>query len=335
MSWRVRVLAGLLALLPSCTMTVRGQTVPETVEKLSGNLSAWMALLPDSTRLINLLLPGTHDAATDAFTISSVQVRKHLQCQSGDFDAQYAAGARCFDIRVADDLRLHHSEAATTHTLVDFLTAVDRWLTQHPTETVVMLLKRENGKERQERQWLEAVEKTISNRIGHRLLRHLTPETTLGEARGKCLLISREDFNGYAATYGRLQGGVQATWTDNPKASVETCANYPDCKAQLRFYLQDCYKGVSREEKAQLVKDGLLGRWGPAESYGSDAWGIYYASLAGEPQANAASINSEVLQFVKSHDLPKARGILFMDFLNSGDGAELALRLVSLNFSKK
>lgn len=301
-------------------------------QQLRLKLSAWMSLLPDSTPFIRLFIPATHDAATDAFLSLSASRQKGLQCQSGDFESQFAAGARGYDVRVGDDLRLYHSSAATVHTFDELLVTINKLLDSHPTETVVMLLKRENGAKGKYTQWLQAVANSLNKRLGKRLFNGLTPETTLGQLRGKVLLISRENFDADPATKGLMKAGGFATWTDNPKRSIEIFTNYDSAQTPLTFVLQDCYKEIDCHGKAQLAQQGMKES---SRLLRNRTGSILYTSLAGRPADNARIINPEVLAFLRSATAPSCHGLLFMDFLNSRDekaGVQLAFTIVAQNF---
>ena len=310
----------------------RLQTRAVSENMLRQRLSDWMSLLPDSTSFISLFIPATHDAATDAFISLSASRQKGLQCQSGDFESQFAAGARGYDVRVGDDLRLYHSSAATVHTFDGLLVTINELLDNHPTETLVMLLKRENGAQGKYSQWLQAVASHLNKKLGKRLFNGLTPETTLGELRGKCVLISRENFDSDTSTKGLMKAGGFATWTDNPKRSTETFTNYHSTLKPLTFVLQDCYKEIDCNGKAQLAEEGMKESEKLLENRVAT---ILYTSLAGRPADNARVINPAVLSFLRSTSAPRCHGLLFMDFLNSKDekaGEQLALAIIAQNF---
>jgi hypothetical protein len=105
----------------------------------------WMAdsrLVPDSERLSDVSIPGTHDTGTypasDRFT----------KTQSMDVPTQLASGMRAFDIRVgennsgscSDGLYIFHGDFCMGETFDSVAQQVATYLRLHPTEFVVMRL---------------------------------------------------------------------------------------------------------------------------------------------------------------------------------------------------
>ena len=154
----------------------RLQTRAVSENMLRQRLSDWMSLLPF---FISLFIPATHDAATDAFISLSASRQKGLQCQSGDFESQFAAGARGYDVRVGDDLRLYHSSAATVHTFDGLLVTINEPWTTILRKHLVMLLKRENGAQGKYSQWLQAVASHLNKKLEKGFLMDLLPRLRL------------------------------------------------------------------------------------------------------------------------------------------------------------
>jgi len=107
----------------------------------------WMADLPDSRRLSELSIPGTHDTM-------SLHGNWYTKCQSMSLSEQLKAGIRAFDIRLAPwrecatceeyKLRLWHGfidQKAFFDS--DVLEVCIQFLRDHPTETILMRIKRE------------------------------------------------------------------------------------------------------------------------------------------------------------------------------------------------
>ena len=129
-----------------------------------------------------------------------------------------------------------------------------------------------------------------------------------------------------------MKAGGFATWTDNPKRSTETFTNYHSTLKPLTFVLQDCYKEIDCNGKAQLAEEGMKESEKLLENRVAT---ILYTSLAGRPADNARVINPAVLSFLRSPSAPRCHGLLFMDFLNSKDekaGEQLALSIIAQNF---
>jgi hypothetical protein len=128
------------------------------------NSSNWMSGLNDRQRFYDVLLPGTHDSGTYAYSNDNINVpaSRFVQCQDcrSDFLTQLRNGIRFLDLRVrkvseirGDNLALFHGDGSIAGisksvylnvNLGDALQAVERFLRENPTETVVVSIKRED-----------------------------------------------------------------------------------------------------------------------------------------------------------------------------------------------
>lgn len=72
--------------------------------------SNWMKNLPDTTQLINLTIPGMHDAATYSWdkSVDFGVFRKWIKDQGMCYAEAWAHGVRAFDLRIGYDSRLGH-----------------------------------------------------------------------------------------------------------------------------------------------------------------------------------------------------------------------------------
>lgn len=132
-----------------------------TVSKvLSLNSSNWMSGLDDRQRFFDVLIPGTHDSGTYAYSSGDINnpLNRFVQCQDSrsNFLAQLQNGIRFLDLRVRKvgsalgrNLSLFHGDEPRSFYLHaglgDALQAVEQFLRENPTETVVISIKREEG----------------------------------------------------------------------------------------------------------------------------------------------------------------------------------------------
>lgn len=130
----------------------------------------WMAKLPDERLLSHICLPGSHDSATaytqDAGVVSSaVSWLCHaINCQSLSISEQLNAGVRFLDLRLypekdrsgsiqfvcvhgKDKLRYTctRSENGQALKFEDVQGECNTFLREHPTETIVVSIKKEDG----------------------------------------------------------------------------------------------------------------------------------------------------------------------------------------------
>jgi 1-phosphatidylinositol phosphodiesterase len=102
---------------------------------VGGTNSDWMASLPDSARISELSIPGTHDSM--AFYGGDA-----AQTQSMSLPTQLSSGVRVLDIRVRhmnNGFALYHGPISQNADFGrDVMTPVNTFLEQHPDETVLM-----------------------------------------------------------------------------------------------------------------------------------------------------------------------------------------------------
>jgi len=130
-------------------------------EKKSNHRSTWMSLLPDSTPLSQINIPGTHDSATWNFTQTTSDSIRHnadpangvlpavvYQCQRVSLHDALERGVRFFDLRYGLDpegvrLVFYHAHALLSGlaTVEDVLFGFYTWLEAHPSEVVLLSFK--------------------------------------------------------------------------------------------------------------------------------------------------------------------------------------------------
>ncbi|QUC20774.1 uncharacterized protein UV8b_05015 [Ustilaginoidea virens] len=192
--------------------------------------AAWMKHLPDAANLTSLSIPGTHDTMTYGIR------RADLQCQNWDLGVQLRAGLRYVDIRarmLRDELHVFHADQPTGHSLADVLLILFAFLDRHPSEAVVMRLKKEGGpvgrNRRSFQQGFDYVRlASPATRAG--AAKHLylydggdgdgasgAPIPTLGELRSKVFLLQDWSDRARRRTYGLRWDGPQMVLEDQWK----------------------------------------------------------------------------------------------------------------------
>ncbi|GAM86154.1 hypothetical protein ANO11243_041650 [Dothideomycetidae sp. 11243] len=150
----------------------------------------WMSHIPDSAPLSLLSIPGTHNSPCHRRALPSVR------CHSVPISTQLRSGIRFLDVRVqpvsppSDTLALVHGAfpvSLTGRTLFrPLLEDIQSFLSSHPSETILLSLKREGPG--------SATDAELSTIIQKHYISSFHPSTsvpTLGQARGKLLLLRR------------------------------------------------------------------------------------------------------------------------------------------------
>lgn len=178
---------------------------------------AWMSWVPSSTGLGALSMPGTHD--TMAYQSYGGDL---TQTQSLGLRQQLDAGIRALDIRcrhIGDRFTIHHGVVYLHVNFDDVLQTTIQFLNAHPTETVVMRVKREHTEESNTRGFAQTFEWYRDQPAYSPYLWRGSHVPTLGEVRGKIVIV--DDFAG--GTYGIPWGAVnlQDDWTVSQLADID------------------------------------------------------------------------------------------------------------------
>ncbi|KAF8170823.1 PLC-like phosphodiesterase [Mycena galopus ATCC 62051] len=170
----------------------------------------WMAKIADETKLVDMNLPGTHDAATwDYSDARQAELVKYtgpireavfFRCQERSLLHSLNDGIRVFDLRLgynpgSDTIGFYHGVAmlGPTTTLQDVLYGLYNWLIAHPSETILVSINQEAGSNTlYDRKFEEILFSTLNNELGKRFWLPVAGELgTLGAARGKLVLLQR------------------------------------------------------------------------------------------------------------------------------------------------
>lgn len=294
----------------------------------------WMKYLSDDFPFFKILLPGTHD--TEAVEFSGIWVGSTGlgQCQDHHIPDQLRAGVRALDIRLKDwygKFYVYHGPMATN---IEFrknvLDEIEKFLKENPTETVVMMVKDENGKGNGKYS-SQLVRELLSHPIKQRLVGSFDINTTLQEMRGKVLVLTRDNLysEGMVKDGDFPYGAMLANWGDNENNHQIYIYPYANVSKNFTAIINDTYKSISTEKKIDLVKDHLVKS---SDRINSGVWTINYASLSGNPGHNAYAINPPLVDFINGEHIPFS-GILYMDFVTraSNKGPEIMTSVIENN----
>ncbi|KAK4540337.1 hypothetical protein LTR36_009294 [Oleoguttula mirabilis] len=205
--------------------------------------SIWMKSYPDDTPLVQMNIPGTHDAATWNYSLATQQALAHVvnlvddteydpayyRCQNRSMVNMLDAGIRAFDLRYAYDvtnttLTFWHGPGlqSETATVDDVMYGFYHWLDQHPSEAVFLSFQYE-GSTSMYSTSDPSVQLMLFNALTSPAARQYILQTmgsigTLGQARGKITLLKRFDFDMLPTSYTYALPGLHFSpnnWTDN------------------------------------------------------------------------------------------------------------------------
>ena len=212
--------------------------------------SQWMSLLPDSTPLSSLTIPGTHNTMAVCDVLGGY-VGKIAQCQEKSLREQYEMGIRFVDIRCRlkqDTLPIHHGRKFQgTYFYEDVLKPTVDFLEQNENETILMLVQYElynpvKGLFR----YCDLIEDSLGDASRkNRVLRDVPK--TLGEARGRIIIFhknwpKKEPTLG-TSLYDYFNSGLHDDWKEHdcPKRwdgahnHLEQARSQDGCRPMLTY----------------------------------------------------------------------------------------------------
>ncbi len=154
-------------------------------------LSYWQSYIKDDALLRCVATPGSHDAGTAGMPWYS-------ETQDRDIGDQLACGTRYFDLRIKEkkgELRIYHGPAYSLY-LKDVLRDVRDFIVANPSEAIILDVHK-FGNAEAKTGTVAMLEEYLSglflrNQSDKSDLEYIS-NLTLGEARGKCLLIWGDD----------------------------------------------------------------------------------------------------------------------------------------------
>lgn len=270
-------------------------------------LNNWMQDMEDDRLICKMSIPGTHD--TGAW--SGIW---WVKTQDKDIKGQLENGIRFFDIRLVldgDVLKLCHSSIVFDRTFhKDVLRATADFLRDHPSETVIMTIKRDCKKYDDGGNRYRTAVGNILNAdpyIKQYIAGAFSPDLTMGDIRGKMLIVSREGW------YSTNSGWI-TSWPDNRQFSTTLAStNY----STTTLHVEDTYK-CRAGDKVNLVRQNLIKA---SDAYGGMApeWFITFCSYTGPngigtPNAVTGYVDPYVKDFLTKDQRLRTTGILLFNF---------------------
>ena len=245
--------------------TTRAAIIPER----EPDYPNWMAGIRDDVKLRDMVIPGSHDATT--YGISSIMAT-FGQTQPLNLRQQWDCGARVFDLRVRNDwnqIRLFHNFIPCNMSLQEVASDIGSLVRSHPTEGAIVIVKGEGNdassgfieklKEIFETAYPNLPDaatqlnqiyssskldepytiKKSSEILRRNTLAEYHPDMTMGDLRGKILVIFRSDEDRSLTSAGYASG-----WDD-----YKTLSRYNGTESAV-LRVQDDY-GEGDEEGSE------------------------------------------------------------------------------------
>lgn len=319
------------------------------------NTSTWMKAYPDDTQLVHMNLPGTHDAATWNFSGETQQRLKPItdlaniveyssdwwRCQNRSYIDSLNDGIRVFDLRYAFDitnstLNFWHGPAlqSQTATVDDAMYGYYKWLDDHPSEVVFLSFQYQSGTAPYA-QNNAAVQLALYNILTSPAAKQYIVQDhtlgSLGEARGKIILLRRFDLANLAANYTAALPGLHFSpndWTDNGPNITLHYNDQNDTAYIEDYYAPQTPRGSSTEENIRWKVNATEAHltWAAGDAHPNDLFWSFASStnvLNGQTPVIQAlgdggntplgAVNQQLIPFLQGFQ-GKRLGIVMFDF---------------------
>ena len=291
----------------------------------------WMAGIPDTTRIHDIIIPGTHDSAT--FNRADGNYDK---CQDKTIYEQLEMGIRFIDIRLRWFINTSASGSAPASQRGNFtvyhgsnwqyvyfdgdswispsdtgmkdfpLQDCLRFLEEHPSETIVMQVKQEHWDDHAEEMGFAQAFKDLVARHDPAGTKFYvgTSVPTMDAARGRIVIVNRDGALGTGYALGRGYG-IRWNWPDADRGIDDP--GY--------LYVEDNYKDTTSAAKEANITRSLTKAITRQAS--DTTWVVTFVSCApgnASPSSWASSMNPYVADFVRSEGTGSKFGTVVMDF---------------------
>lgn len=311
----------------------------------------WMARLPDYLYVAQVSIPGAHDAATG----NGVSLATFSQCQDIDVAAQWALGIRAFDLRPIvknDHLHINHGVSETNLRFDDALYLLRDSLVKNPSEFVVVhLLYAEGFDEDKDTYKTMLLELLQSDGLKDYLV-DFRRNLTVGEMRGKILLMSRDQYDAKpigafmtnwcgwidwnAQTGGRAYGAGSGMMANSTLYMQDLADTHEEGKVQEKMDAIEQMLDFSTQHTVEDSTD-IVWVYNFASAY-SKVLSFGNISLSEGYRDNATHTHSGIIKYFQTHEAGPA-GIVLMDFVGVDEnkgyatrGKEVVDTLIANNF---
>lgn len=217
--------------------------------------ATWMSGLDDRAFVCQLSIPGAHDACSSSFSgILSIIYKSSAQTQSKSVEAMLPLGVRLFDLRPCvsgSKLHINHGIATTSYDFDPVMAQLCSYLDAHPTEFCIVVIRHESEGDSNNTNFGSMLQVSLAKIKDH--LVDFRPNLTVGEARGKILFLSRDEYD--APIYGGRIVDLKDNRSDISEMLGGHC--YGPSTNRCAWWMQDHYEFGSDAVKQQAIRDML------------------------------------------------------------------------------
>lgn len=286
----------------------------------------WMGRLEDDIYVMQMSIPGTHDAATgDGFTWGEM-ADAFGKTQDLNLADQWKVGVRVFDLRPAveakeddtSDLVIYHGILATNTRFADALRLLCDSLKEHPTEFAIVLMRFENDNGGNRSTWNKLMTELLnSDEMADKVV-DFTPRLTLGDVRGKLLIASRDAYASMPV------GAFISGWSHSALFDQQKNAKIRGRNTSCTLYAQDFYELTGNDDLKNKVdaitimlnfSTKLHTRRTMANYWVINHCSGYTVGASADGNRECASTtNKAVIDYLAEEDHQGPTGIIMMDF---------------------
>jgi len=310
----------------------------------------WMARLPDTLKLSELTIPGTHESCArlpeyitgQGYNWGYPFTSLFVDCQDWPLQDQLNHGIRYIDIRcrrTQDVFAIHHAQyymgfnfgAGVRDVCVNFLKS-------SPTECIVMQILREYDDDSPTQTFEQVFDGYVRGFESFFYLDDHIP--TLGEVRGKIVVVRRFSLDQSSSPRGLapLPWADNATFPVNYQAANQEAVSF---KVQDQYHLPgsaiDASSSIDSKWNAvstllDQAKSDSSGTWYINEVSGENDAGVLTprniaTGTDGRPIGGYKGMNSRLYNYLAAAPFPNRLGALLMDFPDD----TLIGKIISLN----
>lgn len=326
----------------------------------------WMANLDENVYLSQISLPGTHDAGAYADAASNA-IQNLAITQIYDIPTQFNNGVRVLDFRPEcsstnseDDFDIAHGIISLDVTFEEVLNETVKWLTNHPTEFIIVQLKNESSSTtplfsgtKHFTYWQRFMRDKLLKINKNYVIDEFSPAMTLKDARGKILFMSRDDYysNSQYSAFGGWVGCKISGWDDNSALWSKTFFTAPNHENSTEggvgtLWVSDLYKGGTIQNVSQTDKKSAIDRCLKAakENTNISTWYMTWLNVSdnglggSNPGRRTPTYNDYVATKINGSDYPKDTyyntGIIMLDWAGNSTykGDEVLKAIIDNNF---